>query len=100
MSTFLYKRPSNLPFDANVNDGNTTVLFEWKSNEFGPYNQRPYILDSRVSPTPFMLATFYGDDYNDYNRAFGAGQTFKLQIGSGFSGDDYYPLAYTPAELN
>ncbi len=23
MSTFLYKRPSDLPFDANVNDGNT-----------------------------------------------------------------------------
>jgi hypothetical protein len=134
MSTFLYKRPSNLPLAWNVNDGNTAILFEWKSTS-GTYPMLdPYIVDSRVSPDKqypfttiinliieagfnyylsrvfiepsliiggnvFMSATSYGDDYNDFNREFGAGQTFKLQIGSDFSGDDYYPLAYTPADI-
>jgi hypothetical protein len=134
MSTFLYKRPSNLPFIANVNDGGSAVLFEWKSNEFGPYNQHPYILDSRVSPTteypfttimnlkveegfnyyllrmffepsvtvggtPFMLGTFYGDDYNDFNRLYGVGQTFKLLSGHDLTPNDYKPNTYTPPEL-
>ena len=46
-----------------------------------------------------MLATFYGDDYNDFNRLYGAGQTFKLLSGYNLTPNDYKPITYTPPEL-
>jgi hypothetical protein len=49
MKTFLYKLPSNMFFYVNVMNVNTSVVFEWTSNEFGAYNQHPYVLDNRVS---------------------------------------------------
>jgi hypothetical protein len=49
--------------------------------------------------TTFMLGTFYGDDYNDFNRLYGAGQTFKLLSGHNLTPNDYKPNTYTPPEL-
>jgi hypothetical protein len=47
----------------------------------------------------FIRASGYGDDFNDFNRAFGAGQTFKLQTGTNFNPDDYMPKFYVPPKL-
>jgi len=46
-----------------------------------------------------VVASGYGDDYNDFNRAFGAGQTFKLQITGATFADDYLPTEYIGADI-
>ena len=51
------------------------------------------------SGTLFVNGTFYGDDYNDFNRAYGAGQTFKLLSGYNATPNDYLPKNYTPPQL-
>ena len=133
MKTYLYKRPSNLLFDANINDGNTTIIFEWESNEPTSYNVYPKVYDKHTSPqkeypftttmslivetgfnyyllrlfyetsvsggTIIVNGTFYGDDYNDFNKAYGAGQTFKLLSGYNVTPNDYLPKNYTPPQL-
>ena len=50
--------------------------------------------------TIIIRASGYGDDFNDFNRAFGAGQTFKLQTGSGFINTEYIPTAYIAADIS
>ena len=40
-------------------------------------------------------ATGSGDDYNDFNTAYGAGQTFKLSSGYTLTPNDYRPIGYT-----
>jgi hypothetical protein len=46
-----------------------------------------------------IVASPYGDDTNDFNRAFGAGQTFKLQITGTTFDDDYLPKDYMSADI-
>ena len=40
------------------------------------------------------------DDFDDYLRAFGAGQTFRLESGYNQAGIDYIPRTYTPPGLS
>jgi hypothetical protein len=63
---------------------------------FKTYNE----VDYDQYGTVFINATGYGDDFDDFNRAFGAGQTFKLQTGTGFLNTEYSPTAYMAADIS
>jgi hypothetical protein len=49
--------------------------------------------------TNYVNGTGFGDDFNNFNKVFGSGQTFRFQTGTGFSVDDHKPKAYTLPEL-
>jgi hypothetical protein len=63
---------------------------------FKTYNE----VDYDQYGTIFINASGYGDDFDDFNRAFGAGQTFKLQAGTGFLNTEYIPTAYIAADIS
>ena len=48
--------------------------------------------------TIFVELSGYGDDNDDFNRFYGAGQTFKLRSDYVFAPNDYTPRNYTPAQ--
>ncbi len=63
---------------------------------FKTYNE----VDYDPYGTLFIRTSGYGDDFNDFNKAFGSGQTFKLQSETGFSPNDYLPRTYIPADVS
>jgi hypothetical protein len=127
LKTCLYKRPIGISFNKDT-DGltNFTQVFEWVSGAtpivvdyrvqdgsiFPFYNftnvmtfiveagYAYYLMRQWRDENNNYIETFLGDDFNDYLRAFGAGQTFRLESGYSQAGIDYTPRSYTPAELS
>jgi hypothetical protein len=77
----------------------TTVITFIIETGFNYYLAKLYNRTNTSGGTVFVEATGYGDDFNDFNRAFGAGQTFRLQTGANFSPSDYQPKFYVPPKL-
>jgi hypothetical protein len=127
LKTCLYKRPIGISFNKDT-DGltNFTQVFEWISgatpivvdyrvqdgSTYPFYNftnvmtfiveagYAYYLMRQWRDENNNYIETFLGDDFNDYLRAFGAGQTFRLESGYSQAGIDYTPRSYTPAELS
>ena len=127
LKTVLYKRPINITFNSTT-DGltNFTQVFEWESgltprvvdyrvqdgSTFPVYNftfmmtfiveagYAYYLMRQWRDENNNYIETFLGDDFNDYLRAFGAGQTFRLESGYSQAGIDYTPRGYTPPDLS
>jgi hypothetical protein len=66
---------------------------------FNYYLTRLFYEGSESGGSLFVLGSYYGDDYNDFNKAYGAGQTFKLLSGANTSASDYLPKTYAPEPL-
>jgi hypothetical protein len=77
----------------------TTVMTFIIETGFNYYLAKLYNQTETTGGTVFVNQSPYGDDTNDYNRAFGAGQTFKLQITGISSADDYIPKDYISADI-
>jgi hypothetical protein len=116
MRLALYKLPSNIPFNKDVGTNFTAILFEWTSSD----NANPIVWDFRAPYQTFPFTTimsfiveegfnYYlikfwiedfvetgiGDDYNDFNRSHGAGQTFKFLSSYTVTEKDYLPKSYS-----
>jgi hypothetical protein len=77
----------------------TTVMTFIIEAGFNYYLAKLYNQTETAGGVVIVVQSPYGDDTNDFNRAFGAGQTFKLQITGSSSVDDYIPKDYIFADI-
>jgi len=77
----------------------TTVITFIIEAGFNYYLAKLYNTVEVSGGTLIVVSSGYGDDVNDFNRAFGAGQTFKLQITGATFADDYMPKDYMSADI-
>jgi hypothetical protein len=89
IQTYEKTYPFTTPISFIVEEGFNYYLYKF-------YNT----VDYDGGGTLFINSSPFGDDTNGFNSAFGAGQTFKLQSGSGFTPYDFMPKTYTPPALN
>ena len=77
----------------------TTVMTFIIEAGFNYYLAKLYNQTETAGGSVIVVQSPYGDDTNDFNRAFGAGQTFKLQITGSSAADDYIPRDYISADI-
>jgi hypothetical protein len=77
----------------------TTVMTFIIEAGFNYYLAKLYNQTETSGGSVIVVQSPYGDDTNDFNRAFGAGQTFKLQITGSSAADDYIPRDYISADI-
>jgi len=77
----------------------TTVMTFIIEAGFNYYLAKLYNQTETAGGSVIVVQSPYGDDTNDFNRAFGAGQTFKLQITGSSAADDYIPKDYISADI-
>jgi hypothetical protein len=77
----------------------TTVITFIIEAGFNYYLAKLYNTVEVSGGTLIVVSSGFGDDVNDFNRAFGAGQTFKLQITGSTFADDYLPTEYMGADI-
>ncbi len=77
----------------------TTVMTFIIEAGFNYYLAKLYNQVETAGGTVFVNQSTYGDETNDFNRAFGTGQTFKLQITGSSATDDYIPKDYISADI-